>query len=157
MSLDVILAEVAQRLQYVAPTHQGQRELAKLAKPPRYVWVPRSESFGAPGAIGGNPRSLHDRLIRCDVHCWAIDIAGASWLEQALVTAVRETVKGANYTLAGAEWLQPEWLQLGIVCTVSLDLRVPLPVARIPDAPGDPPQDSIDVTVPIERIDTHCG
>jgi len=94
--------------------------------------VPRSESFGPPGVVGASPRSLHTRMLRSDIHCWGQNVHETEHLVSALVTALRHTLQGANYTLAGAEWVQPEWLQQGAVCTVSVEMQLPLVEMRLP-------------------------
>jgi len=123
----------------VAPLLDGRRFVAQNDVPPRYVWIrKRISPAGGPGAVGGNPRSLGDDLHVGEIHCWGTDEDDCERLRQALVTVIRRVVQGRNYELGDADITEQDWATCGAVLTMPISLRLPLLVARLPDAPTPP-------------------
>ena len=77
------------------------------------LWMPGVTAVVLRQGPGGADEVLLVR--RSDNGAWTPVTGIVDPGEEPHVTAVREVLKGANYTLACAEWVQPDWVQQGIV------------------------------------------
>ncbi len=76
---DVItaIAEDLATVQAGVVSKVGARNIATSEDPPpRIVWAPQTESFGAAMNISSNPRQLFSRMSRMLVHVWGADADG---------------------------------------------------------------------------------
>lgn len=107
---------------------EGEKHLAANDDPPRMVWIVRGVSSRGARAIGGNPRSLADDTWELEVHVWGRDLDHALALRQALVSAVRKVLCGANYLLGAAQVQdQAQHDRYGTLVVQGLTIVTPLP------------------------------
>jgi hypothetical protein len=86
----------------------GGEHLARGGKPPRIVMVPvggpgGASRIGPAGSRSSNPRSLRERSVQIDFHCWGADFNAAEELLRGLIAALHSFAVGA-YELAGETW-----------------------------------------------------
>lgn len=99
------------------------------AKGKRYSWEPTTITPSDPSDDNvEEARRLHDLAVGFDVICWADDMDGCLSMAADLVTAVRQTLHGANYTLGAFEWSDAsgESSTHGWSLTVPITLRMAL-------------------------------
>jgi len=146
-----LIALVTTQLQYVAPCFRGTENLTKQDAPPRYVWVDKGERYTRTTTVGGNPRSLNDRHVTFDIHCWGASYDQAELLLLALITAVR-TVMTANYELMHGETLPTTYENLGVVKRIEIAFIIPLPLVTLPSTSGGAVTCDGDPTVTITSV-----
>lgn len=115
-----------------APMHLGARHLVELAAPPRIVWVPTTDTIGAPKNLGMNPRHLFTSDLGIAVHCWGESFDAALELRDAFVRAARRYAH-ALFTISGGGFYNPAedaWIKLGEVYV--LQCSFPLPITDSP-------------------------
>ncbi len=129
---------VGQALQYVAPTHWGQRYLADNTKTaPRYVWVRSNDSVAAPTYVGYDDQKVAETACSFDVHCWGKTDRDAEELRALLINAFWQTIPRELFAFGGATWIEPENMTHGWVCVQNMTIRVPLDAVHVPDAPSE--------------------
>lgn len=109
------------------PSDLGARRTNQ--KSPRYSWEPSTITPSDPGDdYVQEARRLHDLGIGFDVVCFAETIDGCLQMAADLVTAVRQVLRGASYTLGAFEWAEGsgESSTKGWALIVPLTLRVAL-------------------------------
>lgn len=87
-----------------------------------------------PGAAA-NPRALHASALGVEFHCWGIDYANADALKNAVITALRQTVSGANYALDSGEWVDGENIERGVVYVLSARILMAVPLVNLTNPP----------------------
>lgn len=125
-------------LNYVAPISIGRKGKSLNVGAPQYFVFPIRERYeGTQGAgSSGNPRALHTRLVDLEFHSMGADYGSTEVLNQALVTALRQVMAGANYQLGHATWVDPENLEAFPVLVLPVTLVLVLPQALLPTAAG---------------------
>lgn len=131
-------------LNYVACIEFQKKNVSLNTSPPIYRIHPVREQYADPQGAGasGNPRLLHTRKVEFEVHSWGADVGATERLNQAFVTALREIVRGANYQLGGAEWVDPANAEFGPVLVLTVSINFGLAAATLPTAPPDPVTDA---------------
>lgn len=109
------------------PSDLGAKRLNQ--KPPRYSWEPSTITPSDPSDDNvEETRRLHDLGVGFDVLCFGADLDTCMQMAADLVTAVRQVLHGANYTLGAFEWSEAsgESSVSGWVLTVPITLRFAL-------------------------------
>lgn len=133
------------------PVALGRKELATLDAAPRFFLVPVSESYdraAGPGA-SANPRALHTRLLTVEVHSLGVDYDQAEKLNALAITALRKVMNGANYSLGGAQWIDPTNVDYGAVLVLTVTLRMALVAQQLPTSitvGGDDTKPTVPIT-----------
>lgn len=125
--LDVI-ENVRLLLDGFGPTTYGAQNVSREAKPRRWVWVPVSETFGAPDPNG----SLHKRLVSVQIHSWGLTEGECEAMQAAVVTAIRRTVNGRRYGLGNAQWTERMDAHRGTALVTTLTIELPMPEIALP-------------------------
>ena len=112
---------------------RGAREVPKMDRPPRIVWVPTKDAFGRPVKGGFNPRPLYSRRAGLEAHLWGLDLEMTENLLHGLVRVLHSLTHG-SVEVADAIWGQPEWLQQGWACVLSLGFDLPVTNEIVPTA-----------------------
>jgi len=145
MALGTIIDAIATSLAFVAPMKKGQFAVAEHDVPPKYTWV-RLEI--QPSGRGGQPingtefKILQEDAYLSEVHMWGQLEDDVEDMRRAFVVATRAVVKGRNYELGPARWIEPPVSTLGFAMiqpiTIWLQMQdVILPtVAQPPPTPG---------------------
>lgn len=140
------------------PILLGKRELARNVDFPQFWIVPVREDYGGtqgPGA-SGNPRVLNQRRLAFDVYTWGSDFGPTEDLHEAMITAIRGVLGGANYQLLGADWDEPTDMERGIaiILHVAVNLNVTQKTLPIP-APDSAPDAKLQtIQLPPVNFDT---
>lgn len=103
----------------------GADKLRQNDAPPRYVWIPVRERFVGASRVGGNPRSLRDRLCTIECHVWGGSQDEAEAMLEALVVAVVLEAEGAVETGDG-DWTRAATLHRGSLVVVTFTFRLPV-------------------------------
>ena len=110
------------------PSFIGEKYIAQHDTPPRLVWVPSSDFFGAPVQIGANPKTYATRFAGVDCAVWGEDLATTEEMVNDLIVAIhRACISRGNYELRGGEWTTAgELTNNGIVFMLHLVIQVPI-------------------------------
>lgn len=141
-------------LNYVAPISVGKKGKSLNVGAPQYFVFPLNERYeGSQGAgSSGNPRALHTRLVDLEFHSMGADYGSTEVLNQALVTALRQVLAGANYKLGQATWVDPENLEAFPVIVLPVTLVLVLPQALLPAAAGVPVGNAVYQTTTVTKV-----
>lgn len=152
MSFAALFADCSAALANVAPSELLPRASSQNDVPPRYVWIPNDHSFAAPmhkGPFGRDgPRALQTKLISAQVECWGDTIEDAERLEQALVTALHNSLQ-RNYIPRSSRWMTPQHRQCGFVLLHSFEAQMTLLEANL----TWPVTDAVTETVTITAVE----
>jgi hypothetical protein len=141
--------------------YEGRQTKHAHASPPCIFLYPGTASYGGPMGAGAatNPRILHTRQPRIEAHCWGTDYANAEGLQNALITATRQVVSGANYNLLGDQWFDEGVDVAGVSVTTTFEVRFGVPEVKLPLAPmlsaGDMTVNTL-TTVAVSAIETSA-
>lgn len=141
-------------LNYVAPISIGKKGKSLNVGAPQYFVYPLNERYeGSQGAGGsGNPRALHKRLVDLEFHSMGADFGSTEVLNQALVTALRQVLNGANYVLGQATWVDPDNLEAFPVLALQVTLVLVLPQALLPTTQGTPVGNAVYQTTTVNQV-----
>lgn len=116
------------------PIGFGKKGRPVHSAPPNYTLFPLRETFVGPQGAGasGNPRVIHTRVVEINIHSWGDDFGPAEDMNEAMITAIRTVLSGANYVLGPAEWIDPLNMDLGAVLVQHVQLTLGLPLANLP-------------------------
>lgn len=87
----------------------GRAALVRHERPPRIMWVPVGGPVGVATEIGRqdfggvSARAVHERAIRCEIHCWGRTFDETETLLENTVVALRRTAL-ASYELGAETW-----------------------------------------------------
>lgn len=114
--------------------YQGRAYEAINVSPPCISIYPAAASYGGPMGAGDatNPRILATRLMRCEAHCWGVNHGNAEGLQTGFITALRQTMSGANYIPQGDTWFEGGAVKCGVAVVTTFDIKFGVPVARLP-------------------------
>jgi hypothetical protein len=114
--------------------YPGKQYEQPHASPPIISVFPIAAGYGGPMGAGAatNPRILHTRQMRCEVHCWGVNHGNAEGLQNGFITAMRQVMNGANYVLMGDVWHEAGILKAGTAVVTTVDLKFGVPVAKLP-------------------------
>lgn len=126
MGISAILAALKTRVGATdAQWFVGADKLQQHDAPPRYVWIPRKGKYAGASRVGGNPRTLVDRLITLECHVWGASLDATEALLEALVAAVVLEAQGA-VQIEGEDWERAATLHRGALVVVGFAFRVPV-------------------------------
>ena len=156
-----LLADIGQRvshaLRFVAPTRFGDVFLAdNTLAPPRYVWV-RTGDTVVKAQYLDYPKSVIGQVdAAVEVHCWGKSEEQAETLRIMLINALTNHVSRDSWDFGAANWVEPEHMQGGFVCTQSVTFRLPIPAVTLPTSPNEAVRD-VDAEVLITAIDHEAS
>lgn len=147
---DAVMADVVAAIP-AATSEVSTRGLPEYASPPRVVWVPSEDEWGAPqkrpraGYASG--RSLATCFAGIDLHCWGAT-RGDTW------TLVRAVVRALVTRLGGADAVsrirRGRWIAVTGAMTHGeayvLSIAVALDVPALPDPPTTATPTSAELT-----------
>lgn len=119
------------------PHFVGEACRAQHDAPPRIVWVPTRDSYGAARRIGQEERAFRTRLSGWEVDVWDVTMDAAETLVNDLHVAIHRVVLNLwgsplLYEVTGGTWLTAgEVAALGYCCRLDV-------VFSIPVGPGGP-------------------
>lgn len=141
-------------LNWVAQISIGKKGRALNVAPPQYYIFPINEDYGAPQGAGGggNPRILHTRPVELEFHSMGADFGPTEVLNQALITAIRQVMNGANYKLGRATWVDPDNLEMCPALVLPVTLNFGLPQASLPTVQGAPVGNAVYQTPTVTQV-----
>jgi hypothetical protein len=109
------------------PSFVGEKYEAGHGTPPRLVWVPTDDTFGAPVKIGANPKAVRTRHAGADCIVWGGSLAATEQLVNDLVYAAHKALQHAWYSVDHGRWdSKGELTNQGIACVLGWTFQIPI-------------------------------
>ena len=128
-----VLAVVRAQSDAWGPTLMGANQTQRNTAPRRWVWVPRSSTFGPPEGGGA---ALVTRILTVEVHSWATSEDEALLMADHMLTAIRFALNGARVLPTSERWIDREDVHNGVVLITTYALKLQAHRTTIPAVAG---------------------
>lgn len=124
-----VSAGVDTNLDAWGPSSVGANVVDRAVAPRRWVWVPITETFGAPEKRDG---SLGTSLATVEVHMWGQTELECRQMQAALLLAVRHVLGGRRYSVGLSRWTARQDAHRGVALVTPITLELPMPRVVLP-------------------------
>ncbi len=132
-TLAEILTVVREQSDAWGPTLLGAQQVQRNTAPRRWVWIPRSSTFGPPEGAGAG---LLTRTLSIEVHSWALSEDEALLMADHMLTAIRFALNGARVLPTSERWVDREDTHKGVVLVTTYALKLQASRTTLPAVAG---------------------